>query len=328
MAMLIRWSAGACAILLATGAMTNAAAQSRTYPVKPIRMIVGFAAGANTDTVARLVARGISERLEQPVVVDNRAGAGGSIATDMVAKAPGDGYTIMTVSSALASYPAIYRKLPFDVERDIAPIAYIGALPTVLSVRRALPVRNLQELIQHAKAKPGAIKYGTAGLGSTTHMMTELFASIAGIKMVHIPYKSAPLATVAMMGGEFELQLETLIGVLPHLNHESQRRLAITGASRSRLAPDIPTFAEAGLPAFTAEAFFAVVGPATMPRPIIDRLNATINAVLETPEVQTRLATNGGIVLAPMPVAQFATLLRTDIAKWKRISQEAGIDVQ
>lgn len=322
------WSTRTCLLCLLAFAATDSIAQVRDFPVKPIRMMVGFSAGSNTDTVARLIGKGISERLGQPVVVENRPGAGGTIATGIVAKATGDGYTISTVSSSLAAYPALYKKLPFDVERDIAPIAYIGSLPTVLSVYRSVPVHNLQELIQYAKARPGALKYGTAGVGSSTHMMTELFAHMAGIRMVHIPYKSAPLATAAMMSGEIDLQLETLIGVLRHANDGSQRRLAITGTSRSRLAPDIPTFTEGGLPEFDAEAFFAVIGPASLSRSLIETLNATINAVIASPEVQSRLGANGGIVLAPKTADQFGILLRNDIAKWKRVAEEAGITVQ
>lgn len=316
--------------LLAAGVLSSGAAlaQPRDYPVRPIRMLVGFAAGANTDTVARLIGKGLSERLGQPVIVENRPGAGGMIAADAVAKAAPDGYTISTVSAGLSAYPALYRALPFDIDRDIAPIAFVGSLPTVLSVHKDVPVRTLAELIDHAKRNPGLVKFGTAGIGSSTHMLTELMASQAGIRMLHVPYKSAPLATTALMGGEIDLQIETLIGVVAHLGDPNTRRLAITGTSRSRLAPDIPTFAEGGLPAFDSEVWFAVVGPGGLPRAIVERLNATINEVLASEEVQTRLATRGGIVLSPGSADRFAALLRADVQRWRRVVQEAGIATQ
>ncbi len=302
----------------------DAGAQSGAYPSKPIKMFVGFSAGSATDIVARVVSKGLSDRIGQPIVVDNRTGAGGSLAGEAVARAAPDGYTLLTVSSAIAVNPAVYAKLPFDVEKDLTPIANVGTLPLVLLINRSLPATNLREFIQYAKTRPGQLHYGSSGKGGSIHLATELLNTVAGIKLVHVPYRGNPQAVTALMGGEVDVLIDTVLLAAPNLKSQKVAPLAITGAVRSPLAPDLATFAEAGLPAYDAGLFFGVMGPAHLPKEIVDKLNLEINAVLKSPEAGSRLSTAGGLQIAGGSSAQFAELMRAELARWKQIAEVSG----
>lgn len=303
----------------------EAGAQAGSYPTKPIKMYVGFSPGSATDIVARVVAGKLSERLGQSVVVENKTGAGGSVAAEATARSTPDGYTLLTVSSAIAVNPAVYSRMSFDVERDLTPITLVGALPTVLLINNAVPAQNLQEFLQYARSRPGQLNYGSSGNGGSIHMATELFGNVAGVKMTHVPYRGNSQASAALLGGEINVLVDTAILAVPSLKSGKTRALAITGKERSSMAPEIPTFTEAGLPSYDATVFFGVMGPANMPKPELDKLSAELNEVLKAPDVRARLATGGGIDIVGGSREQFAQYLRSELLKWKRIAQESGV---
>lgn len=311
-------------LLVASG---ESAAQASSYPSKPIKMYVGFSPGSATDIVARVVAGKLSERLGQPVVVENRTGAGGSVAAETTVRSAPDGYTLLTVSSAIAVNPAVYSRISFDVERDLTPVTLVGALPTVLLINNAVPARNLQEFIQYAKTRPGQLNYGSSGNGGSIHLATELFGNVAGIKMIHVPYRGNSQASAALLGGEVNVLVDTAMLAVPSLKSGRVRALAITGKGRSPMAPEIPTFVEAGLPSYDATIFFGVMGPANMPKHVLDKLSVELNEVLKTPDVRARIATGGGIDIVGGSSEQFAQYLRSELLKWKRIAQESGAKV-
>ena len=308
------------AALAACGAL----AQPGAYPNKPIKMYVGFSAGSATDIVARVVAKGLGDRLGQAVVVENRTGAGGSLAAEAVARAAPDGYTLLTVSSAIAVNPAVYSKLTFDVERDLAPVANVGTLPLVLMINRSIPATNVRDFVQYAKARPGQLNYGSSGIGGSIHLATELLASVAGAKFTHVPYRGNAQAVTALLAGEINMLIDTVLLAAPNLKSDKVLPLAITGNERSPLAPDLPTFAEAGLPEYNAGLFFGVMAPAGMPKELLDKLNAEVNEVLRSPEAINRLSATGGLAIVGGSSAKFGELLTAELAKWKRIAQLSG----
>ena len=303
-------------------------ADAQPYPSKPIRMYVGFSAGSATDIVARVVSKGLSERIGQPIVVDNKTGAGGSLAGDAVAKATPDGYTLLTVSSAIAVNPAVYAKLPFDVEKDLIAISNVGTLPLVLLISRSVPATNLREFIQYAKTRPDALHYGSSGIGGSIQLATELLNTVAGIKLIHVPYRGNSQAVTALMGAEVQVLVDTVLLAAPNLKSQKVTPLAITGTARSPLAPDLPTFAEGGLPGYNAGLFFGIMGPAGLPKEIVDKLNSEIGVVLKTAEAENRLSTTGGLQIAGGSSAQFAELMRAELAKWKQIAEVSGIKAE
>ncbi len=318
----------AVAVAAAVLAFSALEAVAQPYPSKPIRMFVGFSAGSATDIVARVVSKGLSERIGQPIVIDNKTGAGGSLAGEAVARAAPDGYTLLTVSSAIAVNPAVYAKLPFDVEKDLTPIVNVGTLPLVLLVNRTLPTGSLREFIQYAKTRPGELHYGSSGKGGSIHLATELLNTVAGIKLVHVPYRGNPQAVTALLGGEVQVLVDTVLLAAPNLKSQKVAALAITGTARSPLAADLQTFAEAGLPGYNAGLFFGVMGPANLPREIVDKLNAEINVVLKSAEAESRLGTAGGLQIAGGTTTQFGELMRAELAKWKQIADVSGIKAE
>jgi tripartite-type tricarboxylate transporter receptor subunit TctC len=311
-----------------SGITAEPAPSAVSYPNRPIKFFVGFSAGSGTDLVARIIAKTLSQQLGQPIIVENRAGAGGIIAADIVAKAPADGYTLLVVSSSISISPAVYAHLSFNTETDLTPIAYIGALPTVLLINRSIPSKNLREFISYAKSRPGALKFGSSGLGGSTHLFTELFDRMTSVKMTHIPYRSGAQDTVALMSGEVNVLFETLILARPLLQSGNIHALAVTGDSRSPLLPEIPTFAEAGLPRFDAQAFFGLVGPGKLPKDVVDKLNRAVNATLRNSNVIALLSNNDGLHLEARSPAQFGTLIHDEIERWQRVVKEAGIQPQ
>ena len=301
----------------------SAAALGAKYPAKPIRLIVPFAPGGGTDMIARVLGIEMSNGLGTSVVVDNRGGAGGSIGAEMGVKAPPDGYTLALVSGSYATNAAL-SDLPYDPVKDITPIILVGDSPFLVTVNPQLPAHTLQDLIRIAKAKPGALSYGTTGSGGITHLATELFDMMAGTQMVQVPYKGTAPALNDIIGGQIPLMFGTAPSTLPHVRSKRLRALAVTSARRSASAPDLPTVAEAGVPGYEAATWYAVWGPRNLPRPLVDRLHGELSRALALPEVRKKfeveaLDVRGG------PPRELETLLVREIAKWKQVVKKANL---
>jgi tripartite-type tricarboxylate transporter receptor subunit TctC len=298
------------------------------FPSQPIKLVVGFSAGSATDVVARILGQRLSQRLGQPVLIDNKTGAGGSLAADAVAKSPPDGYTLLAVSSAIAVNPAVYPKLSFDVLNDLTPISLLGRVPLILLVNQSVPAKTLSELILYAKAQPGKLNYGSSGQGGSAHMSTELFAMTTGIKITHVPYRGNGQAATALLAGDVEVLMDTVINAMPQINSPRLRPIAITGEKRSPLTPQVPTFRELGFPGLDASLFFGIMGPANMPPAVVDRLNKEIAAILKEKDVEQRLSESGGMSLVGSSPEEFRSVLRDDLTMWKKVAMEAKVVVQ
>ena len=295
------------------------------YPDKPVKIFVGFAAGGGTDVAARILAQKLTETLGQSVMVENRPGASGMIAAETLAKSVADGYTLMMGSqTTLAVAPALYRKFSIDAARDFVAVAPAGVSPLVLVVHPSVPVRSVKELIALGKAKPGAINFGSGGLGTTPHMAGELFALQAGIKMVHVAYRGEAPAINDLLGGQLDLIFANLSAVIGNVKAGSLRALAVTSAQRAATAPEIPTIAEVALPGFEAATWFALVAPAGTPRDIVLRLNSEVTRLVGQAEVRQRFADLGMTVDAATPDA-LDGYIKTEIAKWSKVIKDADI---
>ena len=314
--------------LLALGAalavLTPCAAAADVYPSRPIRFVVAFPPGGGTDIIARSIAQKLSERLAQQVVVDNRPGAGGNIGTDVVAKSAPDGYTLLMGSAGpLAINASLFKTMPFDPIRDLAPVTLAASTPNVLVVHPSLKATTLKELIALARARPGEINFASSGYGTPAHLAGELFNSMAGVKLVHVPYKGASPALADLLGGQVQIMFSTMPPALPHVRDGKLRALAVTSAKRSPAAPELPTVDEAGLPGFEANTWHGVVLPAGAPPSIITRLNHEIVAILHLPEVMERLSSQGAEALGSTP-EEFAAYIRSETAKWAKVVRESG----
>jgi tripartite-type tricarboxylate transporter receptor subunit TctC len=298
-------------------------AWAQTYPTRPVRWIVGFAPGGLSDILVRLMGQWLSERLGQPFVIENRPGAVSNIATEAVVRAPADGYTFLLVNSGNATSATFYDKLNFNFIRDIAPVAGIIRVPTVMEVNPSVPVRTIPEFIAYAKANPGKVNYATAGNGSTQHVTGELFKIMTGVNMVHVPYRGSAPALTDLLGGQIQVMLDILPSSIEYVRAGKLRALAVTTATRSPALPDIPTVGEF-MPGFEASAFFAVGAPKGTPTEIIDKLNGEINAALIDPKVKGRLADLGGTPLALSP-AEFGKLIAEETEKWGKVIRAANI---
>ena len=301
---------------------------AQTYPTKPIRLIVPFSPGGGTDLVARTIAQRVSEPLGQTMIVDNRAGAGGVIGADLVAKAPPDGYTLlMGTPGPMTINPNLQSKMPYDTLKDFAPVSLATISPFVLVVHPSVPARSVKELIALAKARPGQLNYGTAGTGSVAHLSAEQFKSLAHIDIVHIPYKGSNLALTDLLAGQTQIQFENLPVVQPHVRSGKLRALAVGTKQRSVLAPDYPTMIEAGVPGYESSTAFGVLAPARTPKEIVSRLNAEIVKALKASDVKERLLTQGLEPVASTP-EQYSTHLREELQKIAHIVKMAGITLQ
>lgn len=305
-------------------AATAAAQPAMNYPNKPLRIIVPQSAGGSTDLTARLVAQKLSDALGQPVVVDNRPGAGSIIGTDLVAKATPDGYTILVVASSITINPSLYKKLPFDPVRDLAPITQLSAFPNILVVHPAVPVKTVQELMALAKAKPGQLNYGSSGSGTGTHLSAELFKSMTGVDMVHVPYKGGGPAVTALIGGQVQLNFATIPSVLPHVRAGKLRAVAVTTLKRSSAAPEVPTIAESGVPGYDHGPWNGMLAPAKTPKAIIARLNAEVAKIVHLPEAKAVLVHEGAEPVGNAAEA-FAAIIRAETVKWEKVIRAAGI---
>jgi tripartite-type tricarboxylate transporter receptor subunit TctC len=300
-------------------------AQTAKYPDRPVKMLVGFAAGGGTDVAARVLAQKLTESLGQSVVVENRPGASGMIAAEATAKAAADGYTLMMGSqTTLAVAPALYRKFAIDAGRDFAGVAMAGISPLVLVVHPSVPAQSVADLIALAKARPGTINFGSGGLGTTPHMAGELFAIQAGIKMVHVAYRGEAPAVNDLLGGQLHLIFANLSAVIGNVKAGSLRALAVTSAERAATSPDTPTIAETALPGFDAATWFALVAPTGTPRDVVARLNAEVTRLVDQPDTKQRFADLGMSIGAGTPDALDA-YIRSEISKWSKVIKDADI---
>ena len=298
-----------------------------SYPAKPIRFVVGPGPNSGTDIMARGIAQKLTERMGQIVIVENRTGAGGTVAVASVAKAAPDGYTILFSSGSLVVHPAIYRKLAYDVQRDFAPITLIGIVPQVLAVHPVLPVTNLREVIALAKRSPGRLNYGSGGVGSTGHLAGALFQKMAGLQLTHVPYKGAGPAALDVIAGQIEMIFTSAVNALQHSRTGRLRSVAVTTTKRSAAMPEIPTFTESGLPGYDLSAWYGLLAPAGTAREAIDRVNRETAAVLKLPDVQARLAADG-VEPAPTTPEQFAKMIAVELASMAKIIKDAGIQIE
>ena len=303
---------------------SSAAVNAQSYPTKPVRMIVPFAPGGNTDLIARVFSPTMGEILGQQIVIDNRGGAGSTIGTEVAARAAPDGYVLLMVSAAHTINPAMIRKLNYDSVKDFAPLGIVADVPTALVVHPSLPVRNVKELVALAKSQPGSLNYSTAGRGTVGHLSAELLSSIAKIKLVPIHYKSSGQSLIDVVSGICHFQFPSMPAGLQHTRSGRLRMVAQTGEKRSPAAPDIPTMQEQGLKGFVVSSGFAMFAPAGTPRPIIDRVNGALVKALNDPQVKESLSNQGADVVASTP-EQHDKFNRAEIAKWIKVAREAGI---
>jgi len=313
---------------VALAALAVAPALGQNYPYKPIRIIIAQAPGSATDVISRVVGNRLSEALGQPVVIEARPGAGGALGTEAAARAAPDGYTLfMANNSTHGSNPALYAKLPYDAVKDFAPITLVASVPYVLVVDPSLPVKNVQDLIALAKSKPGKLNFASAGNGSTHQFCGELLKSMAGIDIVHVPYKGSPPGIAGLLGGEVQMMFANLTDIGAQLRSGKVKALAVTTAKRAPLLPEVPTMSEAGLPGFEIQSWFGLLAPAGTPGLIIARLNEETVKVLGRADVQATLGAQG-LELAPGTPGQFADHIKREIAKFTRIAKAAGIKAE
>jgi len=316
----------AAALLAASAAVAQAS--DTEWPQRPIRLIVPFPAGASTDIIARIVGQKLSQGLGQQIVIENRAGASGNIGADAIAKAAPDGYTIgIATASTHAVAASLNPNLPYDPIKDFAPVAMLGSQPYVLVLHPALPARNLAELIALARAKPGTLNYGSAGVASVAHLATALFATMAGIDITHVPYKSSAQSVTDMITGRLDMQFATIAPSLPNIQAGQLRALATSGKTRVAVLPGVPTVAEAGIAGYEAALWVAVVAPAATPTTIVARLNRTVNDILNSADGTEALIAQGMTAEAGAPEA-VTQRIRDDIAKWRDVAAKAGIRVE
>ena len=312
----------ACGVLvLAAGAARTANAQ--TYPTKAVRLVVAFPAGGGIDSVTRLLAPKFTETLGQPMVIDNRVGASGNIGTDFVAKSAPDGYTVLMAYASHASNAALFDKLPYDTVRDFQPVSLIGAVPHILLVNPAMPVKTLPELIRLAKARPGEINYSTPGNGTPLHLATELLAVIAGVKFTHVPYKGAQPAMVSTISGETQMTITTMVVATPLMNAGRLRGVAVLDAKRVASFPALPTAAEAGLKGTESNSWYGMLVPARTPRPAVERLHDAMVKALAAPDIRRKFSDQSVQIVGSTPEA-FEKYIRAEIEKWAKVVKASG----
>jgi tripartite-type tricarboxylate transporter receptor subunit TctC len=317
-------------LVLATAAMAlgvalGGGAGAQSYPTKPVRLVVAASTGGTPDILARILAPKLHELLGQPIIVDNRPGATGNIGAEVVAKAPSDGYTMLIATSVLTISPAFYRKLAFNAGTDLAPLSTVASQALFLFVQASSPIRSVTDLVALARAKPATVPYASFGTGSPQHVATELFQLVAGVKLVHVPYKSGGLMTTALLSGEVQTMFLGLSPALPHVKAGRLRTIAMASAKRSQSAPDVPTFAEAGVPGVVVDNWLGLLTTAGTPKPVIERLHAEIVKAVRVPELSERIVQQGLDVVTMRP-EEFAAFIKADIAKWQKVVTAAGLE--
>jgi tripartite-type tricarboxylate transporter receptor subunit TctC len=311
-------------LMLFAGSTT---AQPAAYPSKPIRFVVPYPAGGPLDTVARLLGQKVAESTKQPVIVDNKPGAGGNIGADAVAKAPPDGYMILMGAVAThAINPTLYASIPYDPVRDFIPVTQVASTPNVLVVNPSVPANNVREFIAYAKANPGKLNFGSGSTGSAGHLAGELFKTMAGVEMTHVPYKGAAPAMNDLIGGQIQLMFDNLASSLAQVRAGRIRALAVTTAKRSALAPDLPTIAESGLPGFDISTWFGIFVPANTPPEIVDRLHSEFTRALAMPDIRDKMLALGAEPVGSRP-GEFSAYIRTEADKYARVIKASGAKV-
>lgn len=314
-------AAAACLSLYAANAL------GQPYPTKPIRLVVAFAPGGAPDAFARILGQKLNEQMGQPVVVDNRPGATGNIGAELVAKAAPDGYTLFNATLSLAISPAFYSTLGFDPIRSFAPVTKLASVPLVLVAHPGLAARTVQDFVAYAKANPGKLNYASVGAGSPQHLSAELLASVAGLTLVHVPYKSGGAMATAVLQGETQIGLPAIAPALPHVKAGRLRALAVTATKRSSALPDTPTFAEAGFAGIEADNWNAILAPAGTPKSIIDTLHANVSKAARLPDVVEQFVRQGAEVNLSTPAA-LAALMKSEVQKWEKVARAAGVQRQ
>ena len=315
-----------CTPIVALALVVTPSAAAQTYPAKPIRIIVPLAAGGPGDVLTRAMGQKLSEQTGQPVVIDNRPGANTNVGTEFVAKAPADGYTLLSTANPLTTNPALYPALPYDPIRDFAPVTLIGITPLLLVVHPSLPVKSAKDLIALAKAKPGQLHYGSAGNGSALHLAGEMLNSMAQIKLVHVPYKGVTNAFSDLLGGQTSIMIPGAPIALPQVKAGKLRALGTTGAKRMAAAPDLLTISESGLPGYEVSVWYGVLAPAGTPAPAINRLHGEISKIVQLQDIRDRWAALGAEPLHNTP-EQFAAYLKADVVKWAKVVRDAAVKI-
>ena len=315
------------AFIAATVPITGNVEAQQVYPSKPIRIVVPYAPGGATDIVARILAPHMIESMGQQILVDNRAGGATLPGTDMVAKAPPDGYTLLMGNIALGANPSLFRRVPYDTAKDFVPISLIVTVPTLLVVHPSVPVRSVKELIAYAKARPGALNYASAGNGSANHLTMEVFRSRVGIEVVHVPYKGGAPAIADTVGGQVSMMFASALASLQHVKSGRLIALGISSAVRNPTAPTVPTISESGAPGFEVNEWQMLLAPAGTPASVIDRLHREATKSLAYPDVRERLAGLGSTPIGNTPT-EAAAFLRAELARWAEVARSAGIKAQ
>ncbi|MEO7727556.1 MAG: tripartite tricarboxylate transporter substrate binding protein [Burkholderiales bacterium] len=325
----MRFQLHAAAVGMATFALTTLAlAQPASYPAKPIRIVVAYTPAGATDILARTIGQKMTEAWGQPVIIDNRPGANGNIGTEYAAKATADGYTLLMVTAGTHGInPSLYRKLGFDAVKDFTPVSLVAMVPNIFVVNNAVPAKDLKEFMAYAKANPGKLNYGSPGAGSTAHLSMELFKSMTGIQMQHIPYKGSAGVLADLIGGQIVTTMDNMPPYVPQVKAGKIRALAVSPARRSPALPDVPTVAEAGVPGYDSGAWFGLVAPAHTPKDIVDKLSRETARILKLPDVSTRLAELGAEAVGGTP-GQFSAHIKSEITKWAKVIKDANVELQ
>ena len=316
-------AAAASVLFCSTSTSALAQAQAPAWPAKPVKIIFGFPPASATDVIARAVGAKLQERWGQPVVIDNRPGAGGNLGSEIAARQPADGYTIFFGTVANAISVSLYSKLNYDYLKDFTPITLVATTPLVLVANADFPAKSVRELIAFAKANPGKVNFGSGGVGTSNHLAGEMFKSATGTDLVHVPYKGTPAAHTDLLSGQISLMWDNIVAVTPHIRSGKLRPIAVTSAQRATSLPDVPTMAEAGLAGFEAVSWIGALVPAGTPKPIVDRIHTDLVAVLRMPDVQEKLAASGAVLVGNTQ-EQFAEWNRREIAKWSKAVKDSG----
>jgi tripartite-type tricarboxylate transporter receptor subunit TctC len=320
-----KFKAIAASCMLA-GSLGFSAASHAAYPDHAIRLVVGFSAGGTTDVVARILGKEIGDALGQPVVVENRPGAGSNIATEMVSRADPDGYTLYMVAVTSAINQTLYKNLRFDLVKDFAPVALAVRVPNVLVINPKVPVNSVKELVDYAKSNPGKLNFASSGSGTSIHMAGELFKQLAEVDVTHIPYKGSSPATTDLIGGQVDYMFDNMPSAWPHVEAGKLKALAVTTADRSQTAPDLPTMKESGFPTFDVSSWFGVIAPKGTPDEVVNKLNAVILEALAKPDVQKRLADLGAVPAKTSP-AEFGDFIKSEVDNWAKVVKASGATV-
>ncbi len=315
------------AVLMASLAMSAQYAFAQTYPNRTIRLVVPSSPGGGTDIIGRIVAHKLTELLGQQVVVDNRAGAGTIIGNEAVAKAAPDGYTLLMGLSTLAINPSMYAKLPYDALRDFAPVSQAVSSPNILTVHPSVPAKTVREFVALARARPGSLTFGSAGMGTSPHLSGELLKTLAKIDIVHVPYKGSGMSIISQLAGEIAANFPSVPTAMPYIKANRLRGLGVTTVKRTAALPDVPSIAEAGVPGYEATQWFGVLAPAGTPRAIVDRLHQEMMRVLRSADVKERIVAEGMEIVAGTP-EEFAAYIKSETGKWSKVIKSAGIKPQ